>query len=296
MNIPLGDTNFVKWIDGGTTYDLNFLVLNGTTIWTKNIQFTGTSTYDPTDKVVEYVISGDRVGEFTKWSYQAVRQGDGSDTGEVFVTGGALLTASGVLGVDQDGTWNVTYKGYIDNDVMGTTTSTVVVATPFIEITSVTDLITRNNVVLHEDGDYLITEEGDFVLVEEDDGSTSTPNPTIAGRLNDIPDGTVANGEVVLVGPFASINATTYTKSGSGWDVTGFNTGVNRVEFRDNNGTTQARYTGPSLNPEWYNISFSQRAGSGSNSGYTVVMESLYMPDHHAAWYGSTAINNAISG
>ena len=78
--------------------------------------------------------------------------------------------------------------------------------------------------------------------------------------------------------------------------MTGFNTGVNRVEFRDNNGTTQARYTGPNLNPEWYNISFAQRPGFGSNSGYTVVMESLYMPDHHAAWYGSTAINNAISG
>lgn len=136
MNIPLGDTSFVKWIDGGTTYDLNYLVLNGTTIWEKVITFTGTATYSPINKNVEYSISGDRVGEFTKWSYQAVRQGDGSDTGEVFVTGGALLTSSGVLGVDQDGTWDVTFKGYVDDTVRGTTTATVTVATPFIEITS----------------------------------------------------------------------------------------------------------------------------------------------------------------
>ena len=140
MNIPLGDTNFVKWIDGGTTYDLNYLVLNGTTIWEKVITFTGTATYNPVNKNVEYSISGDRVGEFTKWSYQAVRQGDGLDTGEVFVTGGALLTSSGVLGEAQDGTWDVTFKGYIDSAVRGTATATVTVATPFIEITSVVEL------------------------------------------------------------------------------------------------------------------------------------------------------------
>lgn len=137
MNIPLGDTNFVKWIDGGTTYDLDYLVLNGNTIWEKVITFTGTATYSPINKNVEYSISGDRVGEFTKWSYQAVRQGDGSDTGEVFVTGGALLTSSGVLGEAQDGIWDVTFKGYIDGTVRGTATATVTVATPFIEITNV---------------------------------------------------------------------------------------------------------------------------------------------------------------
>lgn len=130
-----------------------------------------------------------------------------------------------------------------------------------------------------------------------------SPPSTIADRLNDIPPGTVATGEVVLVGPFAAVNETTYTKSGDGdwWDVTGFNTGVDKVEFRDNNGTTQVRYYGPPPpagpeDPQWYDVSFAQRPGFGENSGYTVVMESRYMPDHDAAWYSSTAIDNAISG
>lgn len=130
---------------------------------------------------------------------------------------------------------------------------------------------------------------------------SSPPATTIADRLNSIPSGTTASGEVVMVGPFAAVNETTYTKSSDGdwWDVTGFNTGVNRVEFRDNNGTTQVSYTGPNLGPTeggWYDVSFQQRPGFGSNSNLTVVMESRYMPDHDAAWYSSTEIDAAISG
>lgn len=136
MNIPLGDTNSVKWVDGGVTYDLDYLVLDGVTIWEKVIEFTATATYDPITKVVQYAISGDRVDEFTKWSYQAVRQSDGLDTGQVFVLDG-LTKNSGTLGVAEDGTWDVTFNGYIGDDVRGTQTATVTVATPFIEITSI---------------------------------------------------------------------------------------------------------------------------------------------------------------
>ena len=166
LSVPLGETQAVKWITGGVEADLDKLVLDGVTIWEKIIEFTGTATYVPQDKLVEYEISGDRVNLFTKWSYQAVRQSDGSDTGEVFVTG-LLKWGSPPLGVAQDGTWDVTFKGYIGDSVRGSTTDTTVVATPVIEITNVTDLITRDNVVLHEDGAFLITEEGEFVLVEE---------------------------------------------------------------------------------------------------------------------------------
>ena len=107
----------------------------------------------------------------------------------------------------------------------------------------------------------------------------------------------------MLVGPFAAVSETTYTKSAAGdwWDVTGFNTGVDKVEFRDNNGTTQVKYSGPPppsgpANPAWYDVSFNQRNGFGSNSSFTVVMESRYMPDHDAAWYSSPEIDAAISG
>lgn len=140
MNIPLGDTNSVKWVDGGATYDLDYLVLNGATIWEKVIEFTATATYDPITKVVQYAISGDRVGELSKWSYQAVRQSDGLDTGQVFVLDG-LTRNSGTLGVAEDGTWDVTFNGYIGDDVRGTQTATVTIATPFIEITSVEEII-----------------------------------------------------------------------------------------------------------------------------------------------------------
>lgn len=127
------------------------------------------------------------------------------------------------------------------------------------------------------------------------------PNLTIADRLNNIPPGTLSDGEVVLVGPFAAVNETTYTRSAAGdwWDVTGFNTGVDRVQFRDNNGTTQVSYTGPNQGPTeggWYDVSFDQRPGFGTNADRTVVMESLYMPNHTAAWYSTTAIDAALAG
>lgn len=126
MNIPLGDTNFVKWIDGGTTYDLDYLVLNGVTIWEKVIEFTPSATFDSSTNKVVYAISGDRVGEFTKWSYRAISREDGADTGEIFVNSG-LTFESPTLTSQQNGIWDVTFYGYIGDSIRGTETTTVTV-------------------------------------------------------------------------------------------------------------------------------------------------------------------------
>ena len=165
LNIDLGDTNSVNWVDGGQTHDLDYLILNGVTIWEKIIQFTGTATYDPITKEVTYQISGDRIDGFTKWSVQAIRQSDNNDGGEVFITDGST-SYSGVVGVDSDGTWDVTFKGYIGDDVRGTTTDTVSVATPFIEITSVELLVPTNDGILTEVGEFLTTESGEYLEQE----------------------------------------------------------------------------------------------------------------------------------
>lgn len=168
LNIDLGDTNSVNWVDGGQTHDLNYLILNGVTIWEKVINFTGTATYDPISKEVTYQISGDRIGDFTKWSVQAVRQSDNNDGGEVFITDGST-SYSGVVGVNSDGTWDVTFKGYIGDDVRGTTTDTVSVATPFIEITSIEaigDDSGVTNAITTENSEYLLTETGEHLVQE----------------------------------------------------------------------------------------------------------------------------------
>ena len=125
---------------------------------------------------------------------------------------------------------------------------------------------------------------------------------SVADKLNDLPPGTVVNGEVALIGPYSQTNAATYTKTaGNKWSVGGFNTGVTEVEFRDSNGVTQALYTGPTVTQTdlgrntWHNISCAQRAGTGSNSNYTVVMEGNYMDNYTAAWYSSTALTSALT-
>ena len=138
LSVPLGETKEVKWVNGSTTHDLEKLYLGSTLIWEKVINFTGTSEYDPITKRVTHTISGDRVNEFTKWSHQSVRRSDGLDTGEIFVESGTSTYK--VVGVPDDGTYDVTFKGYVDGTVRGTTTATVTVATPFIEITSVVEL------------------------------------------------------------------------------------------------------------------------------------------------------------
>ena len=59
--------------------------------------------------------------------------------GEIFVESGTSTYK--VVGVPDDGTYDVTFKGYVDGTVRGTTTATVTVATPFIEITNTTALL-----------------------------------------------------------------------------------------------------------------------------------------------------------
>ena len=148
MNVPLGDTNSVKWVDGGQTHELDHLILNGVTIWSRIVELTGTATYSPITKTVTYQISGE-IYDLTKWSYQAIRQEDSYDAGEVFsdiVSGppevNGTIVESPLLGVGEDGTWDVTFRGYDGDTLRGTATATVTVATPFIEITSVQELNT----------------------------------------------------------------------------------------------------------------------------------------------------------
>ncbi len=73
MNVDLGSTKEVKWVDGQNNYDLDKLVLDGVTIWQKMFEVTGTATYDPITRIVTYQISGD-IATLTSWSYEAIRQ------------------------------------------------------------------------------------------------------------------------------------------------------------------------------------------------------------------------------
>lgn len=147
LNVPLGDTQEVRWVDGlGGNYDLEKLVIDGVTVWQKIREITGTATYDPITRKVTYQITGDIAG-FTKWSYQAIRQGDSYDTGEVVtnITSGppevnGTIVLSNVLDVSDDGTWDVAFRGYEGNTLRGESTTTATVATPFVEITSVVEL------------------------------------------------------------------------------------------------------------------------------------------------------------
>jgi len=147
LNVPLGDTQEVRWVDGlGGNYDLEKLVIDGVTVWQKIREITGTATYDPITRKVTYQITGDIAG-FTKWSYQAIRQGDSYDTGEVVtnITSGppevnGTIVLSNVLDVSDDGTWDVAFRGYEGNTLRGEATTTATVATPFVGITSVVEL------------------------------------------------------------------------------------------------------------------------------------------------------------
>ena len=167
MIIPLGETATVQWVDNGQVYDLDSLVLNGTTIWIRTIDFTASVDYSPITKQVTYSISGSRIGLATKWSVQGTRREDNLEGEELFVTDGSS-SLSIVAGSDLDGTWDVVFKLYIGDDVRGQGTDYVTIATPSIEIVSI-EPITPDSLVLLENMDYLITEEGEFVEIETEE-------------------------------------------------------------------------------------------------------------------------------
>jgi hypothetical protein len=131
QNIDLGNTSYINF----NGQQVDFLYLNGTLIWEKNYTLTGTATYNPTTKKITYSVT---IGDLDNWSYRAVKTG-GGDTGEIAVSSGTTAV-SGVLGVPEDGTWTVTFKGFKGGVEKATLSDTVVVATPFIEITSVEEL------------------------------------------------------------------------------------------------------------------------------------------------------------
>jgi len=98
---------------------------------------TGLATYDPLTKKVTYSVT---LYIISSWSYQAINQTTGVDTGEIAVTSGNTAE-SGVLGVSEDGVWDVTFRGYNSSGVLESTAeTTVTVATPFIEITSIEEI------------------------------------------------------------------------------------------------------------------------------------------------------------
>ena len=130
-NVPLGDTVDEVLYNGN---ECDKVILDGTVVWERNYTLTGTATYSPTTKKVTYSVS---IGDLDTWSYRAVKTG--GDTGEIAVSSGTTAT-SGVLGVSEDGTWTVTFKGFKSGVEKATATATVTVATPFIEITSVVEL------------------------------------------------------------------------------------------------------------------------------------------------------------
>ena len=105
---------------------------------TADANISGTATYNPITKEVTYFVT--KGAGVTKWSYQAVRQSDNSNTGEIFVTIGAFAS-SGELGVVHDGTWDVTFKSYVNSTHYETDTDTVTVATPFVDITNVEEAV-----------------------------------------------------------------------------------------------------------------------------------------------------------
>lgn len=126
MNIPLGDTDAVTWIDNGQSYDLDYLILNGVTVWEKIIPFTATTTWTQSTAAIQYTISGPRIGEFTKWSVTATRRSDGHTGGETFITDGSV-TFGGILEPSYDGIWDFVYKGYIGSSLRGTQSNSLTI-------------------------------------------------------------------------------------------------------------------------------------------------------------------------
>lgn len=88
---------------------------------------TGAATYDSSTQKVTYSVT---LTYIYSWSYQAINQTTGADTGEIAVTSGNTAE-SGVLGAAQDGVWNVTFRGYnASGELESTAEATVTVATP----------------------------------------------------------------------------------------------------------------------------------------------------------------------
>ena len=130
-SIALGDTVDEVLYNGN---ECDKVILDEVVVWERNYTLTGTATYSPLTKKVTYSVNK---GDLDTWSYRAVKTG--GDTGEIAVSSGTTAT-SGVLGVSEDGTWTVTFKGFKSGVEKATATATVVVATPFVEITSVQEL------------------------------------------------------------------------------------------------------------------------------------------------------------
>tara|TARA_Y100000114_G_scaffold153629_1_gene173963 strand:- start:2450 stop:2881 length:432 start_codon:yes stop_codon:yes gene_type:complete len=132
-SVPLGNT-VDKVIFNGNECDK--VILDGTVIWERAYDIVGTAVYSPITKKVTYSVT---LGDLSSWSYRAVKNGGGGDTGEVAVSSGTTAE-SPVLGVSEDGTWTVTFKGFKNGVHKSTQAVTVTVATPYVEVTSIVEL------------------------------------------------------------------------------------------------------------------------------------------------------------
>ena len=88
---------------------------------------TGSAIYDPLTKRITYSVT---LGNVSSWSYQSINQRTAEDTGEISVSSGSTSEGA-VLGIPQDGVWNVTFKGYnASGDLKATAGTTLTVASP----------------------------------------------------------------------------------------------------------------------------------------------------------------------
>lgn len=131
-SVPLGSTVDKVMFNGN---ECDKVILDGVVVWERVYDISGTAVYSPVTKKVTYSVT---LGDLSSWSYRAEKTG-GGDTGEIAVSSGATAE-SPVLGVSEDGTWTVTFKGFKNGVHKSTATTTVTVATPTIDIASITEL------------------------------------------------------------------------------------------------------------------------------------------------------------
>ena len=132
-SVPLGSTVDKVMFNGN---ECDKVILDGTVIWERQYEISGSAVYNPTSRAISIDVN---LGDLSSWSWRAVKNGGGGDTGENAVSG-VNYAESNALGVSDDGVWTVTIKGFKNGVLKSTATTTVTVATPQISITSVVEL------------------------------------------------------------------------------------------------------------------------------------------------------------
>jgi len=102
-----------------------------------DVGISGTATYDKSTRKITYAAT--LGSSLDGWGYRAARD-EGGTIDVIDLPVDNTTDISDLLTVAQDGTWTITFKGYKNDVERSTFEVTVVVATPFIEITSVEEL------------------------------------------------------------------------------------------------------------------------------------------------------------